>query len=64
MVVYGRVATKSLPQAFCLEPDNPSKILCDRVFQAFPSLHHLNGAFRLLYYVSETTGIQYDEANE
>ena len=31
-----RIAIKKLPKAFCLEPDDPSKILCNRVFQALP----------------------------
>ena len=59
-----RIAIKKLPKAFCLEPDNPPKILCDRVFQAFPSLHHLNGVSGLLYFISVTTGMKYDETNE
>ena len=59
-----RIAIKKLPKAFCLEPDDPSKILCDRVFQAFPSLHHLNGVSGWLYFISVTTGIKYEETNE
>ena len=59
-----RIALKKLPKAFCLEPDNPPKILCDQVFQAFPSLHHLNGVSGLLYFISVTTGMKYKETNE
>ena len=54
----------AMTSRFCLEPDDPSKILCDREFQAFPSLHDLSGVSGLLYFISVTTGMKYDETNE